>query len=372
MNEVKSRSLKIISYIFLFLTICLAVFLPSVHTVKADNIKNKTFYIHSEHPLAFQIQAIKDTDTNVTNLLYYWPVGGTITISDYDKTRQLYTVTMKDVNVTEWTPYLEFRAPAGEGYYPVSISDIRDDNNNGMNYGTHQVHNQGDISDKPDKRLMYIGLGYTVDEIKVNFQDCTYNVKYNISKGKGDSSTTKNIKYNTATTLHKAPTRYGYDFAGWYCTYDGKTYGAGSSYNCGKYSISNFAPYGPEITMKDTWTPKKYNITYNSNKPSGASGNVTGSTATQTLKYEQADKLRNNGYSLTGWTFVNWNTKADGSGQAYNAGQSVTTVNDGKDTTLYAQWKPNVYGLHLNNMNAVTYGTTDIYEKYDHGWYAEK
>lgn len=43
-----------------------------------------------------------------------------------------------------------------------------------MNHGTHQVHNMEDISDQPDHRLMYIGLGYTADELKVNFQKCTY------------------------------------------------------------------------------------------------------------------------------------------------------------------------------------------------------
>ena len=37
----------------------------------------------------------------------------------------------------------------------------------------------------------------------------------------------------------------------------------------------------------------------------------------------------------TGWTFVKWNTKANGTGTDYNSGESITIT---ENTTLYAQW----------------------------------
>ena len=39
---------------------------------------------------------------------------------------------------------------------------------------------------------------------------------------------------------------------------------------------------------------------------------------------------------------------------------------------LYAVWTPNIYKLTLNNNEATTPGTTEIYEKYNTGWYSDE
>ena len=43
----------------------------------------------------------------------------------------------------------------------------------------------------------------------------------------------------------------------------------------------------------------------------------------------------------TGYTFKSWNTKKDGSGTAYNPGQTYNTDQNGGTVTLYAQWQYN-------------------------------
>ena len=43
-------------------------------------------------------------------------------------------------------------------------------------------------------------------------------------------------------------------------------------------------------------------------------------------------------FSREGYVFTGWNTKADGSGTAYEVGSSLDSVKD--RITLYAQWEP--------------------------------
>ena len=83
------------------------------------------------------------------------------------------------------------------------------------------------------------------------------------------------------------------------------------------------------------WNANTYVIVYNGNNATNGTTNQSSHT------YDVIKNLTKNGYSRTGFTFVGWNTKADGSGTSYKDEQSVlnlTDVNNGK-ITLYAQWK---------------------------------
>ena len=106
------------------------------------------------------------------------------------------------------------------------------------------------------------------------------------------------------------------------------------------------------ITLIAQWTPINYTVIFNGN-------GATGSTASQSFNYDQAQKLNSNAfqkkYTVTfdlndGSTatsgvapsiFKGWNTAANGSGRSYSDRQSVknlTTTNNGS-VTLYAQWQ---------------------------------
>ena len=52
----------------------------------------------------------------------------------------------------------------------------------------------------------------------------------------------------------------------------------------------------------------------------------------------------------TGYTFKKWNTRADGSGSNYNAGQQYNALSstNGETVTLYAQWDINSYNVSFN------------------------
>ena len=72
------------------------------------------------------------------------------------------------------------------------------------------------------------------------------------------------------------------------------------------------------LSQATTLTKNAYQIVYNGN------GATSGSTASQIYIDGKARTINNNGFTKTGWTFNGWNTRANGTGIAYTAGQSVT------------------------------------------------
>ena len=62
-----------------------------------------------------------------------------------------------------------------------------------------------------------------------------------------------------------------------------------------------------------------------------------------------------NGWTVDGYTFIGWNTSADGKGTAYAPG--TTWIANGT-LTLYAQWTPGQAGLTYDG-NGATGGKTD-------------
>ena len=153
------------------------------------------------------------------------------------------------------------------------------------------------------------------------------------------------------------PSRTGYTFAGYYERENGNKYY--DEYGNG-VKVSDFVQ---PTTLYADWKANTYTVTYNSNKPLNASGTINGTTAVSTHTYDTASPL---GYSLIGWTFSGWNTRADGQGTAYTDGQNVSTLvseNNGS-ITLYAVWTANIYTVTYNsnkpsNASGTIGGTTE-------------
>ena len=84
--------------------------------------------------------------------------------------------------------------------------------------------------------------------------------------------------------------------------------------------------------------PITYNISYHAN-------GGTGTTGSSSHTYDTAKKLTTNGFARKGYTFIGWNTKADGTGTSYADKANVKNLatTNGTTVTLYAQWKVNQY-----------------------------
>ena len=151
--------------------------------------------------------------------------------------------------------------------------------------------------------------------------------------------------YDSAMPAITLPLRTGYTFGGYFTQTGGngtQYYGADGS------SLRNF-DQASSITLYAQWTANTYTVIYNSNKPSGASGTVTGVTTSSSHTYDTQKALSANGYSLTGWTFQGWATSASGT-VVYENGAQVKnlTAEDGSTFNLYAVWKANTYTVVYN------------------------
>ncbi len=81
----------------------------------------------------------------------------------------------------------------------------------------------------------------------------------------------------------------------------------------------------------------------------------TGSMGSQMFTYGVAGTLNPNVFTRVGYTFIGWNTRADGSGTSYQDLASVlnlTSVQNGS-VTLYAQWRPHTYTVTFERNGAI-------------------
>mgnify|MGYP002536415643 CR=1 FL=1 len=198
----------------------------------------------------------------------------------------------------------------------------------------------------------------------------SYTISYNANGGSeapGSQTKTHGTDLKLSSTK---PTRKGYNFSKWTTGKDGSgtSYAPGAIYNANA-SITLYAQWisacrwatadacqkaNPGYMCKSTGTdgacwdvdkPSTYTISYNANGGSGAPGSQTKTHGTDL-------KLSNTKPTRSGYTFVNWNTKSDGSGTNYASG---ATYNTNANITLYAIWKTNSSGGDTTTKYTVSY-----------------
>lgn len=119
----------------------------------------------------------------------------------------------------------------------------------------------------------------------------------------------------------------GYTFVGWNTLSNG---------NGGDYSVGAIYTTDANITMYAKWTALPiYTITYDDNN--STAGNVP-STHTKTQGIAVTLAGNDNNLIKSGYTFMGWNTAANGSGTDYDVGASYTVDTS---VTLYAKWTLN-------------------------------
>ena len=198
----------------------------------------------------------------------------------------------------------------------------------------------------------------------------SYTISYNANGGSGAPGSQTKTHGTDLTLSSTKPTRSGYNFSKWTTGKDGSgtSYAPGATYNANA-SITLYAQWisackwttadacqkaNPGYTCKSTGTdgacwdvdkPSTYTISYNANGGSGAPGS-------QTKTYGTDLKLSSTKPTRSGYTFVNWNTKSDGSGTNYASG---ATYNTNANITLYAIWKTNSSGGDTTTKYTVSY-----------------
>lgn len=100
------------------------------------------------------------------------------------------------------------------------------------------------------------------------------------------------------------------------------------------------------FTLTAQWKPWKHTVVYNANAKNDAS--VKGIPASQSKTANVDIKLSSGVPTRNGYTFLGWNTQANGKGTAYAAGAIYKNDQNGGTVTLYAQWTPWKHVLHYN------------------------
>ena len=93
-------------------------------------------------------------------------------------------------------------------------------------------------------------------------------------------------------------------------------------------------------TITVNYRANNYTIKFDKN-----SNHATGTMPDMQMEYGQSETLSRNAFTLTGSSWLNWNTEANGSGRTYTDRQQVSNLvdADGGEITLYAQWSTNAY-----------------------------
>ncbi len=164
------------------------------------------------------------------------------------------------------------------------------------------------------------------DDLELIYSLCsgteeTYVITY---VGNGGSGVPQGQTGNGSITLSGTkPTRDGYTFKKW----NTKSDGSGTSCNPGAtYNLTaNTILYA--IWEQNSVTPTSYTLTYDANGGNNSPANQTGNGNII---------LSGTKPTRTGYTFMSWNTKADGTGTDYAPGAGYYLS---ADATLYAIWK---------------------------------
>ncbi|MBP3853519.1 MAG: InlB B-repeat-containing protein, partial [Erysipelotrichaceae bacterium] len=181
----------------------------------------------------------------------------------------------------------------------------------------------------------------TADPINYDIQTGTlgtlkvyYNqVKYEKNAGSDPVANMPDDDDEVGTTYQipsNVPTRDHYTFTGWSDGHanEGTIYQPGDTYT--------FADDTHSVTFTAQWEAKTVKLIYD---PNG--GEFRGSTDPTTIEHDYDDMITiAEAATRDHYTFVEWNTKADGSGEAYQPDDQKEFE---EDTTLYAIWKVNQY-----------------------------
>lgn len=172
----------------------------------------------------------------------------------------------------------------------------------------------------------------------------SYTIVFDANGGEGEMASQAVACHETQMLNPCSFRRSNFAFVGW----NTKADGSGTSY-ADEAEITNLASQdGAEITLYAQWAPR-YTIAFNANTPLTASTTTSGTTPNLSMIAGQTKTLPSNGYALPGYQFTEWNTKADGSGTAYDNKAEVINLSSeaGTTVTLYAQWKPRTYSVNL-------------------------
>ncbi len=173
--------------------------------------------------------------------------------------------------------------------------------------------------------------------------DCTYYAKWNANSysltfdaNEGTCETASmSVTYGRLYGDLPTAARDGYSFAGWYTAKTGGT----------QIKTADTVAITSDTTLFAHWTANTYTVTFDANTGAGTVEDVTHTYGSEENTLPTANDL-----SKVGYSFVEWNTSADGEGTSYEAGSTVDsmTSEDNAEIQLYAIWRVHTYTVRFD------------------------
>jgi|GEM_PF-1334985 len=364
-------------------------------TVKMINITGGTVYLDAADPegaclggkseSAFYVAEYKPTPVYIS--------GGNVICAGKGEIIHKGVIAKNRVNGDEVYPYTLTPAGYDSGRCTMtSFKDIINDssgNEREYSYGLHDVTFYGDqtslcfwlpknqdyakleITPQSSTAKLYTGMVSDAKRNNMLYPQMGITLKGNTT-GATDGTSAVYQGYTKANFVN-SPAREGYTVEGYYGNIDCTVKIMDTEGNFVKdfkditdsrgrwIGITN-DNYKTGVTFYTKWDEASYKVHYDPNRPETASTDLTGAVAADaTLKYSQTGTVNSGSIALPGYTLAGWNTKADGSGTSYAAGDTFSKLSGKPDdtVTLYAQWKPKTYKIVFNKTEDSATGTMD-------------
>ena len=189
--------------------------------------------------------------------------------------------------------------------------------------GTGKDYNPGGLYEEDEDLHLY-----------VKWSIVKYSIEYNLNDGKLATGKSNPDEYTveTADIVLENPTRYGYEFVGWRFKDDSDAL-ASANFTIRKGTTGN-------LSIVAVWKAlDTYTVLYDAN---GGTGTIETQSKYkgESLTISSGEDLERNGY-----TFLYWNTKADGTGKDYNPNDFYSAD---ADLRLHAKWNVMKYSIQYD------------------------
>ena len=160
----------------------------------------------------------------------------------------------------------------------------------------------------------------------------SYSVSYSTGGGSPTPTTSTGKTVGTSVTVASdTVVREGFTFLGWRVSYGGDTY---------MYLAGNtFLMPAQNLTLTAIWDAKPFTLSYSANGGTSSPASeirTAGSTSILSTSYP----------TRAGYSFADWNTASDGSGDSYSPAALLTMPTE--NLTLYAQWTVRSFAITFN------------------------
>lgn len=263
-------------------------------------------------------------DKNYTNKISGIPKGSSGKITLYAKWRvHSYRVVYNGNGATSGTMSKAKQCKYGKSY-KLAVNKFKKKNYVFVGWNTQKdgsgrmIKNKGKIKNLTTKDNTTITL-------YAQWNKKSYTITYMLNGGIQILDNPTVYYADTKTFRLNSPEREGYTFEGWYTD---------SNFQNRITKVAKGTK--KNLTLFAKWTVNRYTVRFDGN---GADAGMT--NVMSDCQYGTQYVLSVNGYQKTGYQFLGWNTKADGSGVFYKDTAIVENLakENGAEVILYAQWE---------------------------------